>query len=202
MMPEAYEKIYAGYLVRLRGLDVRHLPERLGVEMEDTAVLVPFFGRIYRVSSEGIQGPDGARPPLDLCVILSRYLLVAPPVAAGEEDWVTFRDFKDSGPLTIYFANEVEGAITRRFSQRLSDLAAAGQALGGGGPDIEADCDLALRFEALPVVPLVLLFNDADEEFPARCSLLFERRAERYLDAECLAMLGRRLFLLLSTDLP
>ncbi|MBW2248424.1 MAG: DUF3786 domain-containing protein, partial [Deltaproteobacteria bacterium] len=27
-------------------------------------------------------------------------------------------------------------------------------------------------------------------EFPAHCSILFERRAEKYLDAECLAILG------------
>jgi len=35
-----------------------------------------------------------------------------------------------------------------------------------------------------------MLFNDQDEDFPARCSLLFEKRAERYLDMECLAMMG------------
>ncbi|CAN2041866.1 hypothetical protein GMMP15_50054 [Candidatus Magnetomoraceae bacterium gMMP-15] len=39
-----------------------------------------------------------------------------------------------------------------------------------------------------------MLFNDADDEFEAKCSVLFERRAEKYLDLECLAMLGRHLF--------
>jgi hypothetical protein len=34
------------------------------------------------------------------------------------------------------------------------------------------------------------LFNDKDDEFPAQCSVLFEKRAENYLDMECLAMLG------------
>ena len=41
--------------------------------------------------------------------------------------------------------------------------------------------------------PMLLQFNDKDEEFPAECRLLFEERAEAYLDAECLAMLGRHL---------
>jgi hypothetical protein len=45
----------------------------------------------------------------------------------------------------------------------------------------------------LPRVPLLLLFNDADDEFPAACSVLFERRAAGYLDMECLAMLGMQL---------
>ena len=39
-----------------------------------------------------------------------------------------------------------------------------------------------------------MLCNDADEEFPARCRVLFERRAENYLDMECLAMVGMLLF--------
>jgi hypothetical protein len=39
-------------------------------------------------------------------------------------------------------------------------------------------------------VPILVLFNDADEEFPARCSVLFQRRAEHFLDAESLAVLG------------
>ena len=32
--------------------------------------------------------------------------------------------------------------------------------------------------------------NDRDVDFPAKCSILFERRADKYLDMECLAMLG------------
>jgi hypothetical protein len=42
-------------------------------------------------------------------------------------------------------------------------------------------------------VPLLLLFDDVDEEFPAQCKVLFERRSEHYLDPECLAIIGRLL---------
>jgi hypothetical protein len=45
-------------------------------------------------------------------------------------------------------------------------------------------------FEALPRVRIYLIFNDADEDFPADCSLLFEKQAASYLDMECLAMIG------------
>jgi hypothetical protein len=45
----------------------------------------------------------------------------------------------------------------------------------------------------LPKVPVLLLFDDVDEEFPAQCKVLFERRAEHYLDPECLAIIGRLL---------
>jgi hypothetical protein len=39
-----------------------------------------------------------------------------------------------------------------------------------------------------------MLFNAAGEEFPAQCAVLFERRAENYLDMECLTMAGILLF--------
>ncbi|MGD8762104.1 MAG: DUF3786 domain-containing protein [Desulfobacteraceae bacterium] len=44
----------------------------------------------------------------------------------------------------------------------------------------------------------MLLFNDKDEEFPAQCSVLFERRTENYLDMECVAMVGMLLYNYLS----
>ena len=37
---------------------------------------------------------------------------------------------------------------------------------------------------------LLLLFNDRDDEFPAGCTMLFNRNAESYLDPESLAMTG------------
>ena len=47
-----------------------------------------------------------------------------------------------------------------------------------------------MKFDLLPCVPILLLFNDADEEFPAQCLLLFEHRAEKYLDMESMAILA------------
>ena len=66
--------------------------------------------------------------------------------------------------------------------------------MGGYPPDIKPDYDLSMQFDLLPRVPLLILFNDLDDEFPAKCTVLFERRAEEYLDAECLAIAGRILF--------
>jgi hypothetical protein len=37
---------------------------------------------------------------------------------------------------------------------------------------------------------MLLLFNDADNEFPADCRILFEVRVESYLDMESVAILG------------
>jgi len=47
---------------------------------------------------------------------------------------------------------------------------------------------------------LLLLFNDKDDEFPAQGSVLFEKRAEKFLDMECLAMVGMLFFEYLKAE--
>ena len=73
---------------------------------------------------------------------------------------------------------------------------------GGTDAGIEARYDLAARFAALPKISVLLLFNDADEDFPPASSVLFEACTETYLDAECIAMLGSRLFRRLKAAAP
>jgi len=194
-----FEKTYKDYLEQVTKIDLRSIQEKLGVKVEGNAVIIPLFGKPTRVSARGIIDQSGQRPSFGICVILCKYLLLCPDSIPKETEWTAYRDFKDAGPLTTYFANDVERSIAARFSGRLRELETAGKALGGCPPEMELSNDLSMRFEALPRVPLLMLYNDADEEFSAQCSVLFQRRAETYLDAECLAMVGRLLFTKLET---
>jgi hypothetical protein len=189
-----FGKTYKDYIAQVAGIDLKSIEQKLGVQVEGNEIIIPLFGRPHKVSENGITDPSGKQPSLDICVILCKYLLLCPGVSPKEKEWVSFRDFKDSGPLTSYFANDVERAIATYFARRLDDMKQTCKTLGGYQPDIEANYDLSMQFDALPQVPVVLLFNDADDEFPTKSSVLFERRAEKYFDAECLAMVGRLLF--------
>ncbi|MBW1707584.1 MAG: DUF3786 domain-containing protein [Deltaproteobacteria bacterium] len=186
-----FEKTYKDYIAQVAEIDIESIAQKLGVHAEGNDATIPLFGKHHKVSEIGITDPSGKQPYLDICVILCKYLLLCPEVNPKEKEWVSFRDLKDSGPLTVYFANDVERAIAGHFAGRLDDMKGACKTLGGYPPDIEVVYDLAMQFNALPRVPVMLLFNDADDEFPAKSSVLFERRAEKYLDAECLAMVGR-----------
>ena len=53
----------------------------------------------------------------------------------------------------------------------------AGRKISGHLPAAKFSYDLCMQFNALPKIPVLMLFNDADEEFAAQCALLFERRA-------------------------
>lgn len=88
-----------------------------------------------------------------------------------------------------YFNSDTERAIEVHFSGGLDTLSKACRDLGGCQLT-SMPYDLSMRIEALPRFALLLLFNDADEEFPARCKVPFQRQAEHYLDPESLAMTG------------
>jgi hypothetical protein len=194
-MPKTiYEQTYTNYLAQLEGLDLASVGEKLGCDVERNEVLIPLFGKPHRVSEKGILDPSGKQPAFDQCVILCKYLLLCPDVPPKNYEWVSYRGLKDSGPLTKYFSNDVERAIAEYFKGTVNRLAEASKALGGYPPAVDASYDLSAQFEALPRGPVVMLFNDAEEDFPTKCAVLFENRAEHYLDAECLAMLGRLLF--------
>ena len=187
----AFEKTYRMYLAKLAGLDLEARAGLLGFEVDDGEALVPLYGRPHRVSPRGVTDPAGVQPIHSVSVLLCQYLLLGPSTepAAGAQ-WVTYKDFRDASPFVDGFVNNSERAIARSFSGRLDDLEAACQALGGEAPDLEVSYQVRMRFDALPRVPVVLLYNDEDEEFPSESTILFERRAERYLDMECLAILG------------
>ncbi|MGD8366129.1 MAG: DUF3786 domain-containing protein [Desulfobacterales bacterium] len=197
---EVFKENYRLYLSQLAGIDMAFRASMLDIAVEGGTVQVTFFGRRFLVTAENITDEAGARAPYDVCVVLARYLLMCPKRFPAEDAWSAYRDFKDSGPLTVFFADSVEGAIAAAFSGRLSELSDACRALGGVRPAAELSYDLTVQIPALPRVPLLLLFNDADEEFPAQCSVLFEARAERFLDAESLAILGSQLAQRLQTD--
>ena len=189
-----FEKTYGDYLGQVAKIDFDSVAKRLNVKVEEGTFRIPMFGIPYRISSRGITDPSGKRPSFDICVILCKYLLLCPDTYPTADEWVSFRDLKDAGPLTTYFSNDVERAIANEFSGRLDDLKKSSQALGGYVPAIELSYDLAVQLDPLPRVPVLLTYNDADDEFPAKCSVLFERRVEKYLDAECIAMVGAFVF--------
>ncbi len=195
-----FEENYALYLRELASLP---LIERIKALGGSTRIpdgfpggvdgVIPFLGQPLGISSNGIVDEQGRRPGYEVCVILCRHLIMCPESPSSETDWVSFKDLKDGGPLTVYFRDNVDQVLIQRFASNVEGLGSAALALGGTRPDLSVQYDVAFQIQVLPKLPVVLLFNGADDEFPADCSLLFQRRVEEFLDAECIAMLGYRL---------
>lgn len=208
MKPESpvFEKHYTDYLQQLDRLDFDAVALKLGGQVNKTprakSMTLPLLGKFYEISCRGIQDSTGEKPMYDICIILCRYLLMCPEILPCDREWVAFRDLKDSGPLTVYFKDNVEQAIAAGFAGKLETLKSCTAVLNGTAPNLDVSYDFAVQVAGLPRIPMVLLFNDADESFPSECFVLFERQVEIYLDAECIAMLGHRLAGMLKQSLP
>ena len=198
--PHIYEQTYQDYLSRIAELDFPFLADKLGIQLDGQHVIIPFFGKPYRISTKGITDPSNRQPHLSVSVILCKYLLMCPMIEPLEGNWMSYKDFKDAAPLIWAFSNTVTHPIAITFSGRLTELEEAGKSIGGYAPADELSYDLSMRFDALPKLPLLLLFNDKDDEFPAQCSVLFEQRTEKFLDMECLAMVGMLFFQYLKAE--
>jgi hypothetical protein len=122
-------------------------------------------------------------------VVLCCYVLQCPETPPAPGDWVTYREFKDAGPLTGYYTANTNKIIETTFAGDLAALTVACRRAGGRFVEA-ASFDVAVIFDLLPRIPVYFRFNDRDEEFPAQSSILFRRSAESYLDMECLAIGG------------
>ncbi|MGD9162691.1 MAG: DUF3786 domain-containing protein [Desulfobacteraceae bacterium] len=187
-----FETHYKDYCRKIAALDILSQKDTLGIGIRDQKAVIPFFGEEYIVSGEGISDNSGNRPDYGICVILSKYLLLCPATPVVNKEWSALKDFHRMSQFTNLnvFISDAERPIIDKFSNRIDALRDASQKLGGKPCELSASYDLAMQFKALPKIDLLLLFNDGDDEFPATCSILFQRQAEDYLDPESLILVG------------
>lgn len=186
-----FEKNYRSYLRQLCDADLTRCEKILDITIDENKnyVEIPFFNSTYRVSPSGIVDERGQRPDYGICVVLLKHLLMCPRKVPEEADWITYRDFKDAGQTqNTGLSSYALQAISNRYAGKLTLLQEAIHALGGRQPEIKYPYDIAAVIQALPRLPILFLFNDAEEQFPAKTTILYERRAASFLDAECRIM--------------
>ncbi|MBU1341323.1 MAG: DUF3786 domain-containing protein [Proteobacteria bacterium] len=200
-----FENHYNDYCGQIAKLDFASITDTLGIEYDEDQMLVHFFNKAYRVSRNGITDASGNRPDYATCVILAKYILLCPDQFYHDTEWVSFKDFKRTSGFTNvnFFTSDTQQVILNHFSGKMDALFKAGEKLGGFQYKGEMPYDLAIQFTALPRLSLLLLYNEKDEEFPAQCTVLFEKHGEFYLDPESLVMTSAVLAKsLVKTDQP
>ncbi len=189
-----FDKIIKDYLRQVALIEAKEeMAASLGVSVINDGYTIPFFKNTYTITTDRIIDADGETAGHAIAVILCKYLLLCPNLPSNDFSLVTYKDFKDANPYVGGFRNTVERPIEGYFENCLPKLEKRCLDLGGHPFATEVSCELAFKFQALPQVPVFLLFNDADEDFPAQATLLFQKSAASYLDMECLAMIGSSL---------
>ena len=186
---EIFEITYQKYLEQIAGIDLIARADRLGAGISGDGLLIPFYGNPHRVSRTGVVDASGKKATFAVSVLLCCYVLQCPETAPEPGEWVTYREFKDAGPLVGYFTANTNKIIETTFAGRPDALKAA--CLGMGGVFVQAPAfDVAVTFAMLPRIPVFFRFNDRDDLFPAQSSILFRASAEKHLDMECMAIGG------------
>jgi hypothetical protein len=183
-----FEETYNKYLSRIIDIDLLPRAARLGAELEEDALIIPYYEKPFRISRDGVFDETGKRANFAISVVLFQYVFSCPDEIPLAGDWVTFRDFKDAGPLGGYFTSNNNKIIETTFEGNPEALQYACSKIGGQLLDDDPSWDFSVAFNMFPRVPVRLRFNDKDDEFSAQSSILFRQSAESYIDMESLAI--------------
>lgn len=175
---------------KLRLLDPSWMASRSGTfySYPGRRFLVPFFGERYTVSyPEGsVFREDGSPAGAREGIIILHYLTQADG-APLSGSWVAYRNLPGARYHEPAFVAEVERPLSLGLAGRLEALR-AWAAVAGRPVDLPGD--VAVAWDVLPRVPLLLIFNEADEEFPASARVFFDASAPNYLPTEDLSVLA------------
>lgn len=177
------------YRKQLIKADFSKFPEILNIAVDGNVATVPYLQSEFQVSPDGVENAN-----YSTSVVLFKHLLMCPLFVPSQTTWTHPREFKDAGhssdaglseTVLVRIADEFKGN-----APRLKDAIAR----IGGIEATDMPYDLAARISVLPRLPVLLLFNDAEEGFPAEAKILYEQRAPAFLDAECRAMVDYELY--------
>ena len=185
---KVFKETYNKYLSHMSDIDLLPRAFRLGAEPAGDALIIPYYETPLRISTDGVFYKTGKRANFPISVVLFQYVFHCPSEIPIAGDWVTFREFKDAGPLGGYFTSNNNKIIETTFEGNPEALQYACNRLGGRLLDDDPSWDFSVAFDMLPRVPIRLRFNDKDDEFSAQSSILFRQSAESYIDMESLAI--------------
>ncbi len=177
----------------LRKTPADQLAEQGGVTTPDGGATwqVPFLNARYLVDPVAEQirelEPDPRRPLEESFQILLLRYLMAPGGGALTGDEVSEKELP--GGATFFrgpHALQVQ-PVLERFAEDPEGLVARGRELGAEPRD--GIGDRALRLEPFPGIPVTFALWQADDEFPASLTVLFDRSILRWFELDMIFLL-------------
>jgi hypothetical protein len=193
-----YDRVCADLVATVYDTGAIAHADALGGVMEGDAARIPLFGLNCLVRPDGVF-QNGRRLDTIGSILVMRYLLQAGS-AKIRNLWLPYRDLKDGNQFASYIKAHIEDRIADLYSGKTALLRERLVALGARPHSGEMQSDLVLVVHPLPRVPVLCLFWDKDDEFPASCRFLFDASASAYLDLESLAATLQYIHLKITED--
>jgi len=189
---------------RAASMAVADLPPRIGGELvtEGSAVRLrlPYFKGHILIGADGITTASGAALDRWEQVFILNHMAQGGS-ARPTGVWKGLQEFPNTVSKIKSMQSHVEAPLIERFGGRTPDLVAAARTIGGADArDRAPSADVAILFQPLPRIPIMLLFWDRDGSFGAQARLLFDETIVTHLDIESILFLSERLARLLIGD--
>jgi hypothetical protein len=183
----------------LAARDPNEIAERAGCayDPESRAFEVRVYGKLFAASFPDLAvhelAADHHLGQLWVRVLLAHYLRTADgaPLAGR---WIALRELPGGLMYGVAFQGYSGGELARWLGPDFAQLRAVAPPLGAKPLTYG---DYSFRLDVLPRVPIAIVCNVGDDEFPAAAQLLFDAAAAHYLPTDALATLGGRLARLL-----
>jgi hypothetical protein len=191
---------------RSASMQIEDLPARIGgklVETEAGPILeLPYFSTTVFITPGQIVTPDGVEVNRWEQVFMYNHMAQGGSALAGE-NWKGLEQIPNTVSKIKSMREHVEAPLINHFKGRSDALLDAARTLGGVDiRDQHPTADVAVRFQPLPRVPVLLLFWDASAEdgFDAQVKLLFDETITEHLDIESIMFLSERIKQLLNGE--
>ncbi|WP_195267466.1 DUF3786 domain-containing protein [Eubacterium sp. 1001713B170207_170306_E7] len=189
MKEQNYPEVFEHYRKEFLKIDQEETAGRLGLTITGRDIEVPWFNervRIDRQSGE-ITTPEGFDVNVKEKLLIMHHLCFSKAEAQHSGKWCTIRELKEASLLEQSCQKQAARPVEAAFSGKLDAFRQACEKLGGKP---ESKGDAAYIIPVLPAISLKYVFYDADEEFPAACTILFESTIEDWTHPEDVSVLA------------
>jgi hypothetical protein len=184
---------------RSASMNISDLPARIGgrlVNDDEKIVLeLPYLNGAILITKDNILRKDGTLlNRLEQVFILNHMAQGGSAEPTGK--WKGLVEFPNTISKIKSMKSHVEAPLKETFKGKTEQLRTAAASIGGRDVTGKVgSADLALYFQVLPKVPVVLMFWDTEPEddFEAEARLLFDETVTDHLDIESIMFLSERL---------
>ncbi|EGW39754.1 DUF3786 domain-containing protein [Desulfosporosinus sp. OT] len=188
-MSSGYEQIYESLIPKLSECDLLEVAERLDLSpQQDGTLAVSFLGREYAISSRGVNPTDGMPVNVNNRSVLAYYTL-SKGVSEPALSYVPISYL--AGPGIIFNTNIkwMTDPLGKTFNGDYVTFSKTMGRLGGVFNGKLKTDRYSWLLKALPKIPLQIIYNDGDDEFPCEVQIFFDKHASHFMEFECLAFL-------------
>lgn len=166
---------------------LKRIPE---INVKDSYLIMTQFNRRYgiHVNTGGIVAIEDKEPIHNVAKLnLYTFIWYRSINAKQRGEWVAFEKLKGASVFGSAFKNGITDVIAKTFSGHRKELKEVLSDLGGIPLKYG---DVSYEIQALPGIPIRIIFWEGDEEFSASANLLFDSSASEYLHVESIVSLA------------